>query len=114
MKISEIVECTGLRESTIRFYEKSGLCDPIERGADGQRRFSAKDLECFQVLSVLRDTGMPTEEMRAFIALCSQCELPEAERKSLLEKHRARLLQKRDQLDNCLNLLDRKLKKYGS
>lgn len=113
MKISEIVERTGLRESTIRFYEKSGLCDPIERGADGQRRFSAKDLECFQTLSILRDTGMPTEEMRAFLSLCSRRDLPEAERKSLLEKHRARLMQKRNQLENCLSLLDRKLEKYG-
>ncbi|MEO1495168.1 MAG: MerR family DNA-binding transcriptional regulator [Pseudomonadota bacterium] len=34
MKISEVAELTGLSVSTIRFYEKSGLCPFIERGAD--------------------------------------------------------------------------------
>ncbi|WP_404403288.1 MerR family transcriptional regulator [Pelagibacterium halotolerans] len=113
MKISEIVKNTGLSESTIRYYEKSQLCDPIARGLDGQRRFSAKDLKCFQVLAVLRETGMPTEEMRTFLALCSPSVMSEAKRKSLLEAHRTRLLAKRKHLDDCLNMLDEKLTKYS-
>lgn len=112
MKISEVSKQTGLSESTIRYYEKSGVFDPIARGADGQRRFKPQDLKNLQILSILREAGMPLEEMRTFLTLCSSDVLSHEERKSLLESHLARLLARRKRLDSCLDLIRQKLEKY--
>ncbi|WP_143037551.1 MerR family DNA-binding transcriptional regulator [Allgaiera indica] len=38
MRIAEASERTGFSISTIRYYERSGLCPIIKRGADGKRR----------------------------------------------------------------------------
>lgn len=65
MKISEVSEHTELSISTIRFYEKSGLCPFIERGADGKRAFSKTDADWLELLASLRATGMPMAGMSA-------------------------------------------------
>ena len=48
-----------------RFYETSGLCPYIERGADSKRLFSKTDADWLQLLASLRATGMPMDEMRS-------------------------------------------------
>jgi DNA-binding transcriptional MerR regulator len=43
MKISDVSKRSGLSISTIRFYENSGLCPSVERGADRKRLFLKAD-----------------------------------------------------------------------
>ena len=112
MKIAEVAERTGLTNSTIRYYEKSGLCPPISRGKDGKRRFSGTDLEWLTLLSSLRETGMPQSDMRAFAVLYAQGDETIPERQAALLKHRDSLAIRQAQLDRCQTLLNRKLKKY--
>ncbi|WP_375567566.1 MerR family transcriptional regulator [Oceaniradius stylonematis] len=112
MKISEVAERTGLSISTIRYYEKSGLCPPITRGADGKRQFTKTDVDWLLLLSSLRETGMPTSEMLDFAALYRSGNETIPERKAALLTHRQRLTDRQAELDRCRNILDRKLAKY--
>jgi DNA-binding transcriptional MerR regulator len=43
--ISQVAEKSGLSAHTLRWYERIGLLDRVERGPDGRRRFSETDLE---------------------------------------------------------------------
>jgi DNA-binding transcriptional MerR regulator len=54
--ISEVAEKSGLSAHTLRWYERIGLLDRVERGPDGHRRFSQTDLECVLLLNKLRTT----------------------------------------------------------
>lgn len=112
MKISEVAKRTGLRISTIRFYEKSGLCPLIARGADGKRQFTMTDLDWLALLSSLRETRMPTSEMQNFAALYRSGNDTIPERKAALLTHRRRLEDRQGELDRCRDILDRKLTKY--
>ncbi len=112
MKISEVAQCSGLSISTIRFYEKSGLCPLFQRGADGQRRFSQRDAEWLILLASLRSTGMPLAEMRAFAALYASGDHKVPERKAALLAHRQRLTERQAALDQCRVILDQKLEYY--
>lgn len=112
MKIAEVAERTGLRISTIRYYERSGLCPPIARGPDGWRRFSATDLDWLQLLSSLRETGMSMADMRAFATLYQGGDATVPARKAALLAHRQSLALRRAQIDRCRELLDRKLQIY--
>lgn len=69
MKISEVSELTGLSVSTIRYYEKVGLCPSIQRCTDGKRRFSKTDADWLELLASLRATGMLMSEMGKFADL---------------------------------------------
>lgn len=112
MKISEIAEHTGLSISTIRFYEKSGLCPIIQRGQDGKRRFSVKDVDWLSLLASLRATGMPLSQMRAFAALYASGDETVPERRSVLIRHRQSLEDRQAELNHCRTILDRKLRNY--
>lgn len=112
MKIAEISARIGIRISTIRYYEKTGLCPPISRGSDGMRRFTPLDLEWFTLLASLRETGMPTSEMRAFARFYRDGNVTVSERKAMLCTHQQRLEHRRAQLDRCHDILSHKLAKY--
>lgn len=112
MKISEVAKRTSLSISTIRYYEKSGLCPPITRGTNGKRRFTATNLDWLFLLSSLRETGMPHSEMQNFAALYRMGNETVPERKAALLTHRQRLEDRKAQLDRCNEILAQKLAKY--
>lgn len=66
MQISQAASLSGLSVHTIRFYEKSNLIRSITRGADGNRYFSAENINWLILLSSLRETGMPSQTDEIF------------------------------------------------
>jgi DNA-binding transcriptional MerR regulator len=61
----QAAEQSGFSLDTLRYYERIGLLDDIDRASSGHRRFREEDLEWLGVLRCLRDTGMPIAQMRA-------------------------------------------------
>ncbi|MEO0485458.1 MAG: MerR family transcriptional regulator [Pseudomonadota bacterium] len=114
MKISDVAARTGLSVSTIRYYEASGLCPHVARGADGVRRFSKTDADWLELLASLRATGMPMAQMRAFAALYAQGDATVGARKAALMTHQRRLDDRQAELDRCRGLLARKLRRYDA
>jgi DNA-binding transcriptional MerR regulator len=53
--IGEAAEKCGLSQHTLRWYERIGLLGAIERGGDGRRRFSDRDLDWLSLLIKLLD-----------------------------------------------------------
>ncbi len=82
-----MVEETGFSLDTLRYYERIGLLEPVERNAVGQRRFSDHDLGWLGMVRCLRDTGMPIAEMLRFAKLVRNGEHTIPERITLLESH---------------------------
>ncbi|MEP6068107.1 MAG: MerR family transcriptional regulator [Paracoccaceae bacterium] len=112
MKISEVAGKSGLSIDTIRFYEKSGICPAIARGTDGIRRFSPENLEWLILLGSLRETGMPTAQMKHFANLYQVGDRTVSARKSMLVAHAQELERHHRRLDECQALLARKIAKY--
>ena len=109
--ISQVAERSGLSAHTLRWYERIGLLDRIERGPDGRRRFSDTDLDWVVLLNNLRTTGMSVRDMQRYAELVRSGG-GEAERVDLLEQHRELVLQSLAQQEACLRVLDRKIKTY--
>ncbi len=112
MRISEASTQSGLSIDTIRFYERSGLLPPVERGPDGRRRFSAVDVDWLTLLASLRGTGMPMKTMRHFADLYRQGDKTVPQRREVLLEHANHLERQRNALDRCAEILTYKLKRY--
>ncbi|MGN6171457.1 MAG: MerR family transcriptional regulator [Streptosporangiaceae bacterium] len=84
---SEAAEQSGFSLDTLRYYERIGLLDDIDRAPSGHRRFRDDDLEWLGVLRCLRETGMPIAQMRRYAELTRRGEATMAERLSLLTEH---------------------------
>ena len=80
---------SGFSLDTLRYYERIGLLDPVERTSSGHRRFDEDDLEWLEVLRCLRDTGMPIAQMCRYAELARGGEATFAERLGLLTEHDA-------------------------
>ncbi len=108
----EAAEKCGFSQYTLRWYERIGLLDRVERGPDGRRRFSDSDVEWLLMLSKLRATGMPVHDMQRYAELV-RSGAGEPERLDLLRRHREFVLQSITRRQECLQLLDNKIRLYS-
>jgi DNA-binding transcriptional MerR regulator len=88
---SQAAEQSGFSLDTLRYYERIGLLDGIDRAPSGHRRFRDDDLEWLGVLRCLRDTGMPIAQMRRYAELARAGQATLAERLDLLAEHDTRV-----------------------
>lgn len=109
--IREVAEKCGLSEHTLRWYERIGLLDRIERGPDGRRRFAPRDLDWILLLTRLRSTGMSVKDMQRYAELV-RAGAGQQERLDLLSEHRRRVRAALVEQQECLQMLDAKIKTY--
>ena len=69
--IGQGAKLTGLSISTIRYYDKEGLLNGINRKS-GIRSFNDKDLNTIRVIECLKNSGMLIKEIRDFMKLCEE------------------------------------------
>ncbi len=112
LSIQEMAEHTGLTAHTLRYYERIGLIQPVDRASSGHRRYSESDIGWVEFLKRLRATGMPIREMQTYAGLLWQGDQTVEERRKLLERHRARVMQRVEELTDYLAVLDMKISHY--
>lgn len=103
---------TGVNIDTLRYYEREGLINAVERSSSGHRRYSADDVLWVQVLRCLRDTGMSIEQLRLYCGLGEQGDHTQPERMELLQQHRDNVLDQIEQMKESIKLIDHKIDFY--
>jgi len=114
LTIGDAATHSGLSAHTLRYYERAGLIDPVERGSEGERRYASGDLEWVAFLSRLRATRMPVREMARFADLRRAGPSTLADRRELLEAHRERVRDQIARLWDDLGAIDAKLTRLES
>ena len=69
--IGELSRRTGVKVTTIRFYESKGLIADPGRSEGGQRRYGWQELERLAFIRHARDLGLPLEQIRALLDMQS-------------------------------------------
>ncbi len=67
--IGEMARRTGVKVTTIRYYEGRGLIDSPARTEGGQRRYDRKALDRLSFLRHARDLGFGLEDISELLAL---------------------------------------------
>lgn len=111
--ISEVVVLTGLTAHTLRWYERIGLMPHIDRSHTGQRRYRNRDLDWLDLVGKLRLTGMPVADMVRYAELVREGDHTYSERFELLKQTRQDVLSRIAELQDTLNVLDRKINFYA-
>ena len=110
--IQEISAMTELPSSTLRYYEDMGLLEPVERAANGHRRYTEADLRRIQMIIKLRLTNMSIDTMREFLALYRGGKATASERRHLLLEHRKTVQARVNELVETLGFIDYKIGLY--
>ncbi len=112
MTIAQAAERSGLSAHTLRYYERIGLIQPVDRGTNGHRRYGRDDLEWLDLLIKLRTTGMPIRQMVEYAELVRQGPETAGRRRAMLERHRAEISARMAELEDTAAVLDRKIAMY--
>ncbi|MDH2427570.1 MerR family transcriptional regulator [Sphaerisporangium sp. TRM90804] len=108
----QVAEETGFSLDTLRYYERIGLLEPVERNAAGQRRFSEEDVGWLGMVRCLRDTGMPIAAMLRFAQLVRSGDHTVADRIGVLESHDAAIEAQITLLRERQRAIQRKIQYY--
>ncbi|MGW4649295.1 MerR family transcriptional regulator [Kitasatospora sp. NPDC004289] len=111
--IGEVAEATGLTAHTLRWYERIGLLDRVDRSHSGQRRYSDRDLRRLEFLNRLRLTGMPVADMLRYVELLRAGDHTLGDRRELLVEHREDIRRQLSDLHATLAVLDHKIELYS-
>ena len=111
LAIGEVSQQTGIPIETLRFYDRSGLLGELPRTAGGHRVFDELSLGLLDVVVRLRRTGMPVEDVRAFVER-ARADRDRSGRIELLRRHRGRVSAQLDQLQSDLAVIDWKITAY--
>ena len=112
LTIQQVSERTGLSVYTLRYYERNGLFEPIDRAANGHRCYSTTDVARIEFLTKLRMTGMPIRQMQKYALSLRQN--PEAldERREILEAHEREVQQRIQEVTRNLEMIQWKIQNY--
>ena len=86
--VRQAATLSGLSEHTLRYYERIGLIQPVQRQeSSGHRRYGPDDLAKLETLACLRATGMPIDQMRRYFELRSRGADAAGAQQTLLATH---------------------------
>jgi len=112
LTIADAARVSGLSAHALRYYERAGLLDAVDRDASGHRRYRDEDLDRIRFLTKLRATGMPIRDVRRYAELLREGDDNAAERLVLLEAHRDAVLAQLEETARNLELIDWKINLY--
>ncbi|OWY69273.1 MerR family transcriptional regulator [cyanobacterium TDX16] len=112
LTIQQVAERTGLSVHTLRYYERNGLLEPVNRAANGHRRYCAVDITKIEFLTRLRATGMPIRQMQQFAILLRQNPAAVSDRLAILEAHEREVKQRIQELSRNLEIIRWKIQHY--
>ncbi|GAA3725156.1 MerR family transcriptional regulator [Sphingomonas cynarae] len=112
MKISDFAAHSGLTPDTIRYYERIGLLPRTVRDAGGRRSYGMDDLAWASFLRKLQAMDMPMRDRLEYSRLRAMGRATTADRRAMLEAHRAALANRRDELMELIGTLDAKIAHY--
>ena len=110
--IDEAAGRMGLSKHTLRYYEREGLLPSIAKTSNGHRSYTEDDLGWVRFLQLLRATGMPIREMKAFVNITWAGDHTIPERVKVLTRYRQALVVRMESDQEHLEKLNSKIDYY--
>jgi len=112
MKIMEVSEQYGISSDTLRYYERIGLIQPVNRNGSGIRDYNELDLRRVEFIKCMRSAGLPIEILIEYVGLVQQGDKTIETRREILKEQRELLLARMKEMQKTLDILDHKIEVY--
>lgn len=91
--VQKLARLSGVSARTLRYYDELGLLKPARINSSGYRIYGAAEVDRLQQILFFRELDLPLETIRGLLSA------PGFDAAAALQAHRAKLLEKRTQLD---------------
>lgn len=99
--IQKLARLAGVTTRTLRYYDQVGLLKPVRVSSAGYRIYGPAEVDRLQQILFYRELDLPLEEIRRIITR------PGFQAGPALAAHRQRLFDRRQQLDQLIETLDK-------
>ena len=112
MKIAEVSERDSISADTLRYYERIGLIQPVNRNESGVRDYNENDLRRVEFIKCMRSAGLPIDALIEYVGLVQRGDNTIEARKEILKEQRELLMARMQEMQKTLDLLDYKISVY--
>ncbi|MGF6907132.1 MerR family transcriptional regulator [Fusobacterium sp. PH5-44] len=112
MTIGEVSKRFDLPIDTLRYYERIGLIPNVGRNKNGVRDYNEENCGWVSYIKCMRTAGMSIEALIEYVRLYNIGEETIEERKKLLNEQREQIINKLNDLQKTLELLNYKIDNY--
>lgn len=112
MTIKEVSEKYDISADTLRYYERVGMIPKVTRTKSGIRDYMEEDLKWVELAICMRSAGLPVEVMIEYLKLFQEGDATIPARLELLVEQKNALLKQREQIDETLARLGKKIERY--
>jgi DNA-binding transcriptional MerR regulator len=112
MKIAEVSERYGISTDTLRYYERVGLIPHVNRNGSGIRDYNDLDIRRVEFIKCMRSAGLPIEVLIEYVDLVQRGDRTIAARKEILKEQRDLLVERIQEMQKTLDLLNHKIQVY--
>lgn len=106
--IKEVSAMLNIPASTLRYYEKEGLLNGVERMDTGYRLFSDENIKAIRFIECLKSTGMAIKDIRTFFEWVQQGDASLQQRYEMFLERRRVVEEQIAQLQKTLEVVDYK------
>ena len=110
--INQVCKKYNLNASTLRYYEKEGLIDPVKKNKSGIREYTEEDLKRIEFIKCMRSAGLSISVLKEYIKLYNEGVKTRDLRINLLERERISLKSKIEDMEKAYEKLEYKIKLY--
>lgn len=110
--MKQTCQVVGMTYETLKYYCNEGLIPNVKRDKNNYRVFDENDIEWIRNLTCLKKCGMSIQDMKIYIKLCLEGESSIPERKIILDKQKDELLDRINELQECVEYINWKQQFY--
>lgn len=111
--IGEVSKMFNLPIPTLRYYDKEGLLNDLERDKSGIRKFNDKTLEALRIIECLKKSGMQIKDIKQFMNWCAMGDKTLNKRKEIFETQKANIEKQMKDLQKVLDMVKYKCWYYN-
>ena len=104
----------GMPYQTLKYYCNEGLVPNVKRDRNNRRIFDEHDVNWIRDLSCLKRCNMSIAEMKEYLALCLEGESTIPQRKAMLDRKRAEVVERIRELEDSVDYIDFKQSFYDA
>lgn len=99
--VQKLGRLAGISTRTLRYYDEIGILKPARINSSGYRIYGQKEVDRLQQILFYRELGVSLESIKDIVTA------PDFDGANALREHRAKLLEKRNQLDMLIANVDK-------
>jgi DNA-binding transcriptional MerR regulator len=102
--VQKLGKLSGISTRTLRYYDEIGILKPARINSSGYRIYGEAEVDMLQQILFYRELGMSLESIKSVVTS------PDFDGIKALREHRAKLLDKKLQLDTLISNVDKTIK----